>query len=205
MRMGVRAMKIKTPNIQFNGILTKRQYTRYILVHHSASDTGDAKLFHQWHLNKGWSGIGYHYVIGKDGTIERGRPENTVGAHCSGQRNFDSIAICCVGNFEQYAPTKAQMESLQWLIRNIRGRYGKLPVQRHKDHQATACPGRLFPYQELLKGLEVEPVDDWKEKIISEAMKKGIITERHNPDEPATKWFVLAVALNVLKLAKGDK
>ena len=85
------------------------------------------------------------------------------------------------------------------------GAVGKLPVQRHKDHQATACPGRLFPYQELLKGLEVEPVDDWKEKIISEAMKKGIITERHNPDEPATKWFVLAVALNVLKLAKGDK
>ena len=43
-----------------------------------------------------------------------------------------------------------------------------------------------------------------KENIIEDAMQAGLITERHNPDEPATKWFVLAVCLNLLQKVKGE-
>lgn len=196
-------MKIVETNFKF--AVVRRQGTRYILVHHSASDHGDAFEINRWHLDKGWSGIGYHYVILKDGTIQRGRPEYAVGAQCYGQRNYDSIAICLIGNFEKYAPTKEQMKSLIWLIKDIRGRYGELPVQRHSDHQSTACPGRLFPYQEVIKELEVNNMPDWKRGIMLDAKEAGLITSDHNPDDVASKWFVLAVALNLLKISRGGK
>lgn len=191
-------LQIVETNIKFK--TTPRKYTRNIVVHHSASDVGDAFEINRWHVNRGWSGIGYHYVILKNGTVQRGRPENAVGAHCIGQRNFDSIAICLIGNFEKYPPTKEQMKSLIWLIRYIRKRHGKLPVQRHSDNQATACPGRLFPHQELLKELEENDVPEWMKNIMDDAFKKGLITSNdHKPEDTATKWFVLAVALNILK------
>jgi hypothetical protein len=43
-----------------------------------------AEQIHGWHLGNGWAGIGYHYVIRKDGTIERGRPEWAIGSHAYG-------------------------------------------------------------------------------------------------------------------------
>lgn len=45
--------------------------------------------------------------------------------------------------------------------------------------------------------------EPWKEKIIADAMQAGLITEKHNPDETASKWFVLAVCLNLLKKVRG--
>ena len=52
---------------------------------------------------------------------------------------------------------------------------------------------------------EVEEVPEWMKKIIDDALAVGLITERHNPNEPATKWFVLAIALNTIKLLRGGK
>jgi hypothetical protein len=52
---------------------------------------------------------------------------------------------------------------------------------------------------------KVEEVPEWMKKIIDDALAAGLITERHNPEEPAKKWFVLAIALNMLKVLKGGK
>lgn len=52
---------------------------------------------------------------------------------------------------------------------------------------------------------KVEEVPEWMKKIIDDALAAGLITERHNPTEPATKWFVLAIALNLLKIVRGGK
>ena len=74
-----------------------------VILHVSATrDVGnyvDAELIRQWHLDRGWSDIGYHYVIKRDGTIENGRPTTKYGAHTLGQ-NRDSIGICLVGTKE---------------------------------------------------------------------------------------------------------
>lgn len=79
----------------------------YIVVHCSATpadmDIG-AKTLDQWHKDKGWSGIGYHRVIRRDGSIEKGRSldedsilePNEIGAHAYGH-NSESIGICMVG------------------------------------------------------------------------------------------------------------
>lgn len=73
----------------------------YIIIHCSDSKYGNAALIDQWHREKGYKGIGYHFVIGngngsKAGEIEFGRPTNQVGAHAVGY-NSNSIGICLVG------------------------------------------------------------------------------------------------------------
>ena len=201
-------MKIVETNIKFSPLVS-RPVTRRIVLHHSASGPGTTwQDIHQWHLNNGWAGIGYHYVIHADGGIYRGRPEGMSGAHAYQDRdheaNSDGIGICIVGNFETGVPTEAQLASTVELIRDIWTRYPGIPVIGHKDVMPTACPGRSFPWADLKKRLEGPQVaEPWKEKIIDDALKAGLITERHNPDDTATKWFVLAVCLNLLQKVRG--
>lgn len=205
-------MQVAETNIQFNiNTLIPRKATRRIVLHHSASGGNTTwQDIHRWHLNNGWAGIGYHYVIHADGGVYRGRPEGMAGAHAHQDRdheaNSDGIGICIVGNFETGVPTEAQLVSTADLIRDIWTRYPGIPVIGHRDVMATACPGRSFPWVELKKRLEGEQVaEPWKEKIINDALQAGLITERHNPDDTATKWFVLAVCLNLLKKLRGGK
>ena len=197
-------MKIQEANIQFKGALTKRTRTNRIIIHHSDSIAGNASVIHGWHLGRGWSGIGYHFVILPEGTIQRGRPEWGIGAHAGPKGNGDSIGICLIGKFEEYAPKPAQIDSLVWLIKEyLYPAYGQIKVMGHKDVMATACPGKNFPWVELKKRLEGQPMaEPWKKQIIDDAIKAGIITESHNPDDVATKWFVLAVILNMMKIGR---
>jgi len=115
------------------------------------------------------------------------------------------MGICLAGNFEQAPPTEEQITALAATIKSIRKLYGDIPYEGHKDvdpkEHPTACPGRLFPWDELKKELteEAVPMDNWKNVIILDAKAKGLISGEHNPDDPAGKWFVLQVALNVLK------
>ncbi|MBO8158814.1 N-acetylmuramoyl-L-alanine amidase [Thermosyntropha sp.] len=194
-------MKIIETNLQFNG-LRSRKSTRRVIVHHSASSDVPANEIHKWHKNRGWAGIGYHFVIRANGQIERGRPEFTIGAHAGKTGNPDSIGIVLTGNFEIEKPMEAQIDNLVWLIREyLYPKYGELEVVGHKDVMPTSCPGKKFPWAELRRRLEVGPMpEQWKVEIIERAKKAGLITSDHNPDELASKWFVLAVALNLLKV-----
>ncbi|WP_295165142.1 peptidoglycan recognition protein family protein, partial [Selenomonas sp. F0473] len=108
---------------------------------------------HASHRAQGWAGIGYHYVVRKDGTVEAGRPHWTIGAHAYGE-NGHTIGIHVCGNFEIAEPTDAQIESLAMLLANLCTDYG-LPidddhVSGHCELMPTACPGMnlyvLLPY-----------------------------------------------------------
>lgn len=142
-------MVIREFQLQFAKSMSKRRKTNRIVVHHTAGHDNSVPEIHQMHLNRGWTGIGYSYILRQDGTIERGRPEALRGAH-AGDANVDSIGIGLTGNFERTPPTAAQMTSLVWLIQDIRRRLGQhITVIRHSDVMATKCPGRLFPWAEL--------------------------------------------------------
>lgn len=198
-------MLILENDLKFSGRFITRPFTRRIVVHHSASGPNTTiEDMHRWHLAKDWAGIGYHYIIYPDGSIHRGRPEWAKGAHAyqdmQHDANSDGIGICLIGDFTDTVPTEAQIVSLIWLVHDIWTRYPGIGVIRHRDVQATACPGDSFPWDEFKARLEAGPMpEQWKLDIITESKKEGIITADHNPDEPATKWFVLAIALAVLK------
>jgi len=136
---------------------------RYIVVHHTASDIGNARLVNVWHNSRGfWNGLGYHFLIdngtvGKtDGQIEIAprwiRQEK--GAHCkAGNMNDMSIGISLVGNFSKTQPSPEQMKSLVALLKQLMSFY-RIPssnVIRHGDAPGaqTECPGNRFPWNEV--------------------------------------------------------
>jgi len=148
-------MQIKETKLSFKSGMKQRNKTNRFIIHHTASQDVPASTIHQWHLNQGWSGIGYHFVIRQNGDIERGRAENLIGAHAGEKGNPDSIGIVLTGNFETGKPTTAQMDSLVWLLKDyLFPKYGVKPVIGHKDVMATACPGKNFPWEELRERLE---------------------------------------------------
>lgn len=149
---------IKNYGLKFNS-LTNRPKTDLIVIHHTGNPKDDdlsAKEIHQSHLNLGWAGIGYHYVIRKDGTIEEGRPHWTIGFHAYGE-NSRSVGIHFSGNFEIKSPTSEQIESGALLLAKLGLDYGlvldKQHVVGHRDLMATACPGKnLYTLLQTLRG-----------------------------------------------------
>ena len=96
--------------------LKRRSSTSMVVLHHSASRDVPAAEIHALHLAKGWYGIGYHFVIRKNGSIERGRPLEMIGAHAGPEVNGHSIGICLTGDFMKEVPVAAQIESLLKLL-----------------------------------------------------------------------------------------
>ena len=143
-------MRIITVNHNFTKPPTKRSRTDEIVIHHQAGNPAPAATMHKWHLDRGWIGIGYHFVLQPDGRIETGRPIDTVGAHAGAGVNGRSIGICFAGNMEQHPPTEAQVQAFYDLYRQvIVPRYGKLKLSGHREHMATSCPGRHMPMERM--------------------------------------------------------
>jgi N-acetyl-anhydromuramyl-L-alanine amidase AmpD len=204
-------MNIIETGLKFNG-LRRRNRTSLIVLHHSASPDVGAAEIHRWHLQKGWAGIGYHFVIRTNGSVERGRPLETIGAHAGPGVNGYSIGICLTGDFMTARPTDLQIRALLELIGWLKNYYAgsTLDVKLHREVTATECPGIYFPWEQIKPALVGSvtkdkggsTVEDWKSKIMSQAKEAGLIHEDHQPDEPAPKWFVLAIALNILNNSK---
>lgn len=139
--------------------LQERGATDLIVIHHTGNPSDDdlsAEAIHESHLTQGWAGIGYHFVIRKDGAIEPGRPMDTIGAHAYGF-NSHSIGIHVCGNFEIADPTEAQIESCAILVGWIAEEYDLTinpgTVVGHRDLMATACPGEgLYNRLDTIRG-----------------------------------------------------
>ena len=193
-------LNIIEPNYTWNGALTKRTTTDRIILHHAAGN-GTAESIHKYHVSLGWKGIAYHYYVRKDGTIYRGRPEDTVGGHTSGY-NYCSIGICAEGNFEIDVMSDAQRDAIRALVLDIRTRYPDTKTIKHKDVAATACPGKNYPFDYIAAAepdpddTPVEPTLDWEtEKALARdwAMIKGI-SDGERPNDPITRqemWVML--------------
>lgn len=99
-----------------------------------------------WHKARGWSDIGYHYVIYRDGRIMLGRPIGQVGAHVEGH-NARSAGVVYVGGVASDGKTAkdtrtpAQRSSLLWLTQQLRAKHKKIKrVRGHNEVAAKACP-----------------------------------------------------------------
>ncbi len=105
----------------------------------------------RWHKQRGWSGIGYHYLIDRNGEMLPGRSQNKAGAHVEG-RNSTTLGICLIGGRGSNANdapethyTPDQLDMLRRLIDNLRSVYGDIPVTGHNQYAAKACPGFNVP------------------------------------------------------------
>lgn len=141
------SVNIIETNLSFKGMSNRSSTTR-IILHHAAAKSCTAQQIHQWHLNNGWSGAGYHFLVRKDGSIYRLRPEKKVGAHASGA-NSDSLGICFEGDFMTETMGETQRKAGAELVSYLKNKYVISTVKRHKDVGSTDCPGNNFPFSEI--------------------------------------------------------
>lgn len=119
-----------------------------IIVHCSATPEGrdvSTAEIKRWHTeDRGWSDIGYHWVVELDGSRNMGRPEDISGAHCKGH-NSDSIGICYVGGTDTNGDpkdtrTKEQREEMSKLLSDLLEKYDGSVIYGHRDFSEKACP-----------------------------------------------------------------
>jgi len=114
-----------------------------IIVHHTDSGDVSVKTINEWHKERGWSGIGYHYVIRANGDLEIGRPVSKIGAHAKG-RNAHSIGIALTGR-DHF--TWQQKISLGILVRKLCKKYPIKKIERHHER----CPGPNLEVEAMAK------------------------------------------------------
>ncbi|TCT41169.1 peptidoglycan recognition protein family protein [Martelella mediterranea] len=162
-----------------------------IIIHCTATPEGrpvSVAEINGWHLERGWSGIGYHRVIHLDGRREAGRQIERIGAHVKGH-NTGTVGVVYVGgmnrDFTAAADTRtpAQKDALLAEIIDLRDRFGIGKISGHHDYDAgKACPSfearpeyaHLFPAMnavanfedEVLRRGDIGPaVFDWTEEL----------------------------------------
>ncbi|PZO64588.1 MAG: hypothetical protein DI498_10905 [Paracoccus denitrificans] len=122
-----------------------------VFLHCSASDKADhdsAAVIEGWHKERGWAGIGYHYFIRKDGTVERGRDLEKIPAAQEGH-NTGTIAICLHGLSKEKF-TEAQFAALRALCGQINRAYaGRVTFHGHCEVARKSCP--VFDYRQVLR------------------------------------------------------
>lgn len=122
-----------------------------VVWHHAAAKSVTVQTVNQWHLNNGWSGIGYQFFVTKKGEIHRGRPEWAIGAHAKGFNEW--LGVCAEGNYEveKTMPVR-QLVALKYVHAYFHNKYGNIRDRRHSDLMPTACPGRYYKYDDVTRG-----------------------------------------------------
>jgi len=129
-------------------LLKSKRTINEIIVHCSA--TAEGKDFTvaditRWHKQRGFTTIGYHYVIYRDGSVHNGRDINVSGAHCVGH-NTHSIGVCYIGGCKadglspKDTRTPAQKDALLKLLKQLRTLYPTAKIRGHRDFANKACP-----------------------------------------------------------------
>lgn len=95
------------------------------------------------HLNNGWSGVGYNFLVGQDGRALEGRGWDLVGAHCPGKNRTGFGVFVAVGGMT--APTAAAQRTVKELYAEANRRTGRtLTLGVHGDYYATECAGKVL-------------------------------------------------------------
>ena len=142
-------MNVETAEIENHkaDISIMRKITK-IIIHCSATPEGrdyTVADIDRWHKQKGWNGIGYHYVIYRDGSVHTGRDVEIMGAHCTGQ-NANSIGICYIGGMtaDNKKPkdtrTPEQAAALRDLVELLKTEYPTATIHGHNEFANKACP-----------------------------------------------------------------
>lgn len=119
-----------------------------IIIHCSATPEGknySVATIRKWHVEgRGWSDIGYHYIIDTLGDIYDGRPVEKMGAHTKGQ-NANSIGVCYIGGIDadgnpKDTRNKAQIHALKTIVKDLLTLYPNATIHGHNEFANKACP-----------------------------------------------------------------
>lgn len=156
---------------------SKRTRTTGIAIHCSATREGqdfDATDIDGWHRRQGWTGVGYHYVIHLDGTLEAGRPEDAVGSHIAGH-NAETIGIVYIGGLgadgkPKDTRTEAQKTTMRTIVNHLIAKHRKTltTIGGHRDFSPDKDKDGVVEPHEWLKACPSFDVPGW---LITEGIK----------------------------------
>lgn len=151
----------------------------------------------RWHLNNGWSDIGYHYLIDRDGTVAAGRPVTRVGAHVKG-KNTGSIGVALFGGHgssetDKFSDnfTPEQDAALRELLKDLQADYPITRISGHNQYAAKACPGFT--------------VSEW---LVEDVKKKPVQAPKADPAptvEEQDQWLLATVIAAFLSIFGGKQ
>jgi N-acetylmuramoyl-L-alanine amidase len=151
-----------------------RRETRYLVLHCSATRAKQnitAREIRAWHKGQGWSDIGYHYVIRRDGMVEKGRqPDSSVGSHVAGW-NAITLGICLVGGLNNVTAkpennyTEAQFLSCLNLCKELLKKYPKATILGHRDLSPDKDKDGVVEPQEYLKACPCFDAREWARSV----------------------------------------
>lgn len=173
-----------------------RKSTKYFVIHVTATrpstPAGVAEVT-KMHKDRGFSTIGYHYVIRRNGKVEIGRPENQVGAHVQGW-NSVSLGIALEGGLDEFSGkpadtrTPAQTEALIDLIQSLRVKYPEATVCGHRDLSPDRDGDGVIEPFEYLKECPCFDAIPWAaQNALPAANIRGSWLQQHNPTPPDSK------------------
>lgn len=118
-----------------------------IVVHCTATPAGRGVTVadvDRWHRMRGFTGIGYHYLVGLDGEVFEGRPVEQVGAHALGY-NATSLGVAYVGGCDRDGKpadtrTPEQRRALRLLLKKLKAEYPQAKITGHNRLAPKACP-----------------------------------------------------------------
>ncbi len=122
-------------------VFAKMDITKAV-IHHTDSHDVSWEEIDKWHKERGWKGIGYHFVIRRNGAIEKGRPTNKKGAHAKGRNHWIGIALTGRKRF-----TIEQSLALRKLLKDLK----IVRIERHHEQ----CPGKGINIEAIQKTLGV--------------------------------------------------
>ena len=116
--------------------------TGFVVHHSGADDDQTVKQIQNYHMDtRGWSDVGYNFLIDKHGRIYEGRGWTVIGAHAAGH-NTANIGVCVIGDYSKNLPPEATLDALAWLYDEANRRKGStLAVRTHRMVGSTSCPG----------------------------------------------------------------
>ena len=205
-------MQIIETNWNWNGALTARSKTDYIVLHHAEASKCSAADVDRWHKDNGWSGIGYHFFVRKDGSIYRGRPIWAHGAHVSGKNNC-SIGVCAEGRYGIETMPETQKKAICELIVYIKNIYSNAKIVGHREIGDSDCPGKNYPLEDIKANWrKYGCITEYTEAndIIRELKNRGILTDtdlwlQYCKNDSNVYWFCRKLCQYARTYPGGEK
>lgn len=163
-------MKVKKARITYRNALTPLNLNKvfFLIIHHIAAINATSADIHRWHHANGWNGAGYNEYIKKDGTVLIMRGDH-IGAQTAGM-NSKSYGIALEGNYDvekdmPEAQFKALVERCKFHIDRLPN---EIQIEPHRKFGGTSCPGRFFPFDELINEVYKPEVEEQVEEQVEE-------------------------------------
>lgn len=206
-------MNIIKTDWKWNGTLSSRASTEYIALHHAEAVKCTAKQVDEWHKANGWAGIGYHFFVGKDGSVYEGRPLWATGAHVFGKNDI-SVGVCVEGDYhnkDKVMPS-TQKNTVKAVIAYLKAMYPKAEIVGHGEIGASNCPGKYYPLEEMKNYNKEDDVMTAEERAEIDALELRV-KALENPmiynyiDDNMPEWAREAVSAAIAKgavLGEGE-